>query len=552
MQPVSGRTAWAVPATLFLVALGVRLLTIAWIEFPPTEPSLYYLDVARNLVQGHGLTTDVLWSYASPPLELPRPAFDLWLPLASIVAAVPMLFLGTSATAGQLGGVILGALLAPLAWAVASEAVRLDVLDTRRGRSVAITAGLLAAVLGPWLVATAAPDSTLPFTVLAVLAALLMSRMLLADATAGVARRRWRSGLMLGVVLGLTYLARQEVVWLGVTFLLLCLPAVHRVAPGARLRSAACLVGPVALGGLLVIGPWLVRQQQTFGGSTLAQTLQNMFLLRNEQIFSIHDQPTLTGWLAQGVGGILGAPLRAMGSQLADTVLVAAFPVGVVGILSVVLLRRRSSLRRPSALVVLIASGVLTFLATALMFPVATLWGTFQHASGPLLLACVVASALGVDAGMARVSAWRGWPKVNVVVGPVALLALAVPVTLVQLSSVASSAATMERRLVAAGVALRQTGDDRGLPLMSDHPMSLAWVLDRRVMVLPDDPPGTLGELARETGVRTLIQFDERGRYPDALLAADGDACLAAPPTQVGLADDPAWLFRLDPGCALP
>jgi len=277
-----------------------------------------------------------------------------------------------------------------------------------------------------------------------------------------------------------------------------------------------------------------------------------MFLLRNEQIFSIHDRPTLSGWLGQGVVDILAAPLRAMANQLTDVILVGAFPVGAAGAVSTVLLRRRPSFRRPSALVVLLLSGALTFLATALLFPVATLWGTFQHASGPLLVGLIVASVLGVDAGMARVSRKRGWPKVNVIVGPIALLALAVPVAAVQLATVADSAATMERRLAAVRVVLGQTDDDAAQPLMSDHPMSLAWVLDRPVMVLPDDPPGTLAELARETGVRTLIVFDDRGRYPGELIRPTGPTCLAAPPERIGLADDPAWLFRLDPGCVTP
>jgi hypothetical protein len=541
---VSRRSSLLFPVVLFLIALGVRLLTIAWIEFPPTEGSLYYLDVARNLAQGHGLTTDVLWSYASPPLTLPRPAFDLWLPLASLVAAIPMLVAGTSTTAGQLGGAILGALLAPLAWAVATEAARLDDLDRRRTRALSITAGLLAAVLGPWLVATAAPDSAVPFTVLAVIASLLISRMLLRPTLPG-----WRAGLVLGIVLGLTYLARQEVVWLGLTFLVLSAGPLRRIAAGDRLRASLVLLGPIVLGGLLVVVPWLIRQQATFGGSATAQALENMFLLRNEQIFSIHDRPTVGAWLGQGIGAIVAAPLRAMGSQLTDTVLVGAFPVGLLGILSAILLRRRPSLRRPSALVVLLLSGTLTFLASAVLFPVATLWGTFLHASGPLLMGCIVASVLGVDAAMTRVSQKRGWPKVNVIVGPVALLALAIPVAIVQLASVADSASTMERRIEAVQVALRQTDDDPALPLMSDHPMSLAWVLDRPVMVLPDDPPTTLGELARDTGVRLLLEFDDVGRYPDALVVPSGPTCLAADPQQIGLAEDPAWLFRLDAGC---
>ena len=126
------------PALLFLLAFVVRIMAIGWVGFPPTEGSLYYLDVARNLVQGHGLTTDVLWSYATPPLSLPRPAFDLWLPLASVIAAVPMAIAGTAHQVGQLGGALLGACLAPLTWAVAREATRVDGLDSRRSTSVSV------------------------------------------------------------------------------------------------------------------------------------------------------------------------------------------------------------------------------------------------------------------------------------------------------------------------------------------------------------------------------------------------------------------------------
>ena len=183
-----------IPLSLFVVAVMARLLTISAVPFPPTEGSLYYLDVARNLVTGQGLTTDVLWSYASPPLTLPRPAFDLWLPLASLVAAVPMLVAGTGHHAGQFGGVLLGALIAPLTWAVAREAARVNGLDERRRAAAAIASGLLAAVLGPWLVATAAPDSTVPFTILATTSALLMSRMLLRRAPADTVEGGPRGG----------------------------------------------------------------------------------------------------------------------------------------------------------------------------------------------------------------------------------------------------------------------------------------------------------------------------------------------------------------------
>ncbi len=540
----------AAPIGLFLVAVAVRLVVVAWIPFPPTEGSLYYLDAARNLVEGRGLATDVLWSYATPPWDLPRPAFDLWLPVTSLVAAVPMLIAGTSAQAGQVGGLLLGSLLAPLAWVVARDAGAIDGLSDRRRNAAGIAAGLLAAILGPWLVATAAPDSTIPFAVLGTLDALLIARLLRQGNDRPPGHGHGRLALLLGLMLGLTYLARQEVVWIGLTLVLLALPTLRRAGRGERVRAAVRLLGPVVVGGLVLVVPWLLRQQLTFGGGGgISQAIDNMFLLRNEQIFSIHDEPTIGAWLAQGIGDIVGAWGRAVATQTVDTVALGAFPVGVVGIVSVVALRHRASLRTPSALVVLLVSGALTFFASALLFPVATLWGTFAHASGPLLMGLLVASVLGADALMTRISIRRGWDPVNVIVGPAALLALALPMTLLQITTVAGSGRDLQRRILAVGTALEARG---GVPplLMSDQPMSVSWLLDRPVMVLPNDPPATLAELSRATGVETILLFQEdRGLYPDALTGPDA-SCVARPAERIGDAENPAWLVVIDPACA--
>lgn len=550
---------WAAPIALYLIALVIRLAVTAWVQFPPTEGSLYYLDVARNLASGHGLVTNVQWSYATPPMGVPRPAFDLWLPLASFVNALPMLVLGATHQAGQVGMSLLGATLAPLAWAVTREAGSIDALGPRRTGAAALGAGLLVALFGPWLVATAGPDSTVPFAVLGTLSALLIARLLRPDgATAGSRATAGRlvPGLVLGLTLGLTYLARQEVVWIGLVLVLLAAPRIAREARGTHLATAVRLLGPVVVGALALVVPWLVRQQLTFGGSAAGQVVDNMLLLRNEQIFAIHDTPTLAAFLAQGIGGIVANIARAVGMQATDTILLGAFPVGIVGVVAVVGLRRRRALRTPSALVVLLASGAITFGATALLFPVATLWGTFQHASGPLLVGLIVSAVLGMDAVMTRISVARGWDPVNVIVGPAALVALMLPVTLIQLVSVRGSALDMQRRIVAVGLALdAATADpddptgDAVAPLVSDHPMSLAWVLERPVLVLPDDPPAILGELADTTGARQLVILGARGRYPEVLLHPTGDTCVAEAPVQVGLADAPAWLFRLDPEC---
>ncbi len=549
-----GVAVWVAPVVLYLLALGVRLAVTAWVPFPPTEGSLYYLDVARNLVTGEGLVTNIQWSYATEPMGVPRAAFDLWLPLASFINALPMLVLGATHQAGQLGMAFLGATIAPLTWGVAREAGALDGLGARRTGAAAIGAGVLAALLGPWLVATAGPDSTVPFAVLGTLDALLIARLL---QLARDGRPTTRAGFAVGLALGLTYLARQEVVWIGLAMVVLAVPFIRRL-DGARARAAVRLLGPVVVGGLVLVVPWLVRQRRTVGGGSAGQIVDNLLLLRNEQIFAIHDTPTLGAFLAQGIGGILGNVGRAGATQLVDTVVLSAFPVGVVGIVALIGLRRRPSLRTPSALVVLLLSGAITFVATAVLFPVATLWGTFQHASGPLLVGLVVTAVLGLDAVMTRISVARGWDPVNVIVGPAALIALTIPVTLIQLTSVRGSAMEMERRIEAVALALdadTASADDAAAdgvaPLVSDHPMSLSWVLERPVLVLPDDPPAVLGELARMTGARQLVVFDTRGRYPEVLLHPTGATCIAEAPVRVGLVDEPAWLFRLDPGCAV-
>ena len=96
----------------------------------------------------------------------------------------------------------------------------------------------------------------------------------------------------------------------------------------------------------------------------------------------------------------------------------------------------------------------------------------------------IVAAVLGLDAVMTRISIARGWDPVNVIVGPAALIALTVPVTLIQLASVRGSALDMERRIEAVAVALdaaaataQDPAADLAAPLVSDHPMSLAWLL---------------------------------------------------------------------------
>ena len=80
-----------IPLLLFAVALAVRGFLIATFPDPAYPDSSYYVDVARSIAGGHGLTVDFIWIFAevgnripaNPVLPIPSNAH--WLPLASLV-----------------------------------------------------------------------------------------------------------------------------------------------------------------------------------------------------------------------------------------------------------------------------------------------------------------------------------------------------------------------------------------------------------------------------------------------------------------------------------
>jgi hypothetical protein len=548
--------AWLVPLGLFLLALVVRLAVIPLVAFAPTEGSQYYVGVAANLVGGQGLVSDAVWSYATPPQVVPKPAFELWLPMATLVAALPMALMGATLAAAQAGMALLGAAVAPLAWFAGREAAAVSGLDARRVRAVAITSGLVAAVLAPFVTAVAGPDSTTPFLVFGTLAAVVAPRALPSRTSATA--RPWLAPLGFGIALGLAYLARQEAIWIALAWLFLLAIDLRRSRPGRVLRRGVRALWPVAVGGLLVVGPWLIRNVVDLGGPLPGQAVENLWLRRNEDIFAWLDRPTAAGYLGRGAGALLGDRVDAVIHQLVSVLVTPAFPVGLLGLVAIGALRRSPALRGPTTLAMLLLSGGLMFVATALLFPVATRWGTFLHSAGPLLVGLIVATALAGDAVMARISVRRAWGQVNVVLVPIALLAVTVPLLALQLLIVSRQADALGARFAATAIHLASlTGvgadEEAGRPVyLTDHPMWLAETTGAFAIALPDEPLPSVADLARTFGVAWIVLFDEDGRYPSELLAPDAAYCLTEDPRPIGPADDPVVLARIAPECTGP
>jgi hypothetical protein len=543
-----------IPIGLYLLALAIRLLVAGEMPFPTTEPSAFYTGVAQNLVAGDGLVTNALWSYATPPLEIPRPAFTLWLPMSTFVSAAAMPVLGSTFWAAQVGTSLLGALVAPLAWAIAQEAARTQGLEARRRRATAVASGLLAAVLSPLVLGSVVPDSYMPFTVFVLIAALLIPRVIgVRDGKTDAAAPSVLAGLGLGLAMGLAYLARQEAVWLGLTVLLMLAWAARGQPAGTRLRGSVDRLWPVVVGGLIVVVPWLARNWVEFGSPLPGQAVENMFLVANEDIYAFRDRPDAATYLDQGLATVLWNPIAAAWDNVLGAILLPAFPVGVAGLISLVGMRHSAALRRPTALVAVLASALLTFVSTMLLFPVATLWGTFLHSSGPLLVGLCVVASLGGDALMTRLSELRGWEKPNVILAPVALVGTAGLLLVFQVSVFADLATSAERRYEALARSIDATAAAEGIPVpdvvIADRPVWVAAALDGNAVALPDEDLDSILELSEAFDTPWVVVMDERGRYPDALLTDAARACLDADPVRIESGEDEAWLFRLAEAC---
>jgi hypothetical protein len=235
-------------------------------------------------------------------------------------------------------------------------------------------------------------------------------------------------------------------------------------------------------------------------------------------------------------------------------------PVGLIGLLSLLAIRRSDALKGATAHRALIVSGLVTYLVTSLLFPVATRWGTFLHASGPLLVGLIVVGMIGLDGAVARLSAMRRWERPNPWLAPIVVLALAGSLGLFQVIFLGAQSRTAETRITAVSRALEAVpgfaaapaaGDPpaRSAALITDHPIWLAEVLRRPVIALPDEPIDALALLARDFGTSFVLVMDERGRYPGALTLPDAAGCFSHERLPVPHADAEAQLFVLDGDC---
>jgi 4-amino-4-deoxy-L-arabinose transferase-like glycosyltransferase len=513
------------PVGLFLLALAVRAVLAALNPDPGYPDSAYYVDIARTIAAGKGFSENFLWTFidvggripANPHLPVPSNAH--WAPLASIVQVPFVWLLGPTQLASLLPFVLVGALAAPLGWAIARDAGSAPLVQ--------VGAGILGAVPGLATVFTAQPDNFGLTMVLGGSALWLTSRGL---------RGHARSFVAAGLLVGLATLARTD------GLLLAAAPAAAvawdrwrawrarpgsvtvRGLPGPPAIPLAAVVGCV-LAFFVVVGPWWIRQLAVFGSLSPSTGAGILWLRSFAELNSVTAPRTLSAFLAQPLGDLVGS--RVMGFAAAIgiylTLVCAVFlaPFAAIG-----WWRRRRSVETGPWLV----AAVVLLLVSGLLFAIHVPNGQFLHAS----VALAPHTYWLAMEGLMAVAGWASARRRSLEAGRLAsVLTVGVLAVVIAGSALAADvvgsgwqSTLADRRLLADAIDRLAAPGDR---LMSEDSSTFEYLTGHGGIVSPDDPLPVIEQAARAYDVRWLI-VERNGAVRALTPLLDG----AAPPDWLG------------------
>lgn len=503
---------------LYAFALLVRLVLIALYPDPAYVDSFYYVNVARALHGGQGFTIDFIWTFvdvggalpANPVLPIPSNAH--WMPLAALVQVPFLAVLGANAVASALPFALIGALAAPLTWALAGEA--------GARREVRIGAALLVAVPAASLVFMAQPDNFALFQPIVVGALWLGARGLKGDA---------RSFAAAGFLVGLAMLARNDGILVGGALGLLFSWERLRAWRAGRPASIPWWSAVACLGlFVLVMAPWWARQLAVFGSISPSSASGRILWIRSlAEMNSIEGHPTIASFFRQDAGSLASSRLVGLGQAVVSYVVLVAgvvlAPFMVIG----AWLRRRSVDFAP-----FLVYGLILFGFSALVSAVHVPNGTFIHSAVALAPHSYVLALEGVAAAVAWAAARRtGWD-----VSGATRVFVAGAVGLTMFAGIFFSFPTRETWArerdikVAVGAALTAAGATPDEVVMSLDTGGVKYWTGHPGVVAPADPIETIERVARAYGARWLL-VERRDLVPALVPILDGAAL-------------PAWVGR--------
>jgi hypothetical protein len=489
---------------LTALALVARILAAWLVPSPPYVDAAYYTLVAERLAGGDGFSVPVLWSFLevggrlpAQPM-LPLPSNGHWMPLTSIVAALPMLLVGADWRAGQAAMVILSTALVPLTYLIGWE--------LWHSRWVAVPAALLAVFAGPLLVMYPLVESFAVFGVAgggalyASLRAMRSARpaawLIAAGALVGLATLARVDGLLLAVAPATAWFLRRQEGSVGI---------------GAAIFSACAA--------LLVMAPWLIRDMVVFGSPLPSAGGHTLWIRTYNEQFSIGHQPGPATWLAAGPWEIVLSRLASWGELLGRTLSLAGGLFGVTFLVGLWLNRGRRELAPFTVY------WVVMFVTMGLVFTFHAPKGAFLHSAPawlPVALPLAVASVAPAATAVARFWRFLGRPATHrflVVAGLVGAVVV----------SLGSSAALLGlwrsdvQRLEAAAGYLRDAASPNDVVMTLD-PARLYLLTGNPGVAPPFDPFDVVGTVVQVYDVRWVVVTLQGDETRDPLGLWDGAA----------------------------
>ena len=490
-------TAMRIAAGLYLLAFVVRAIAIAHFPDPAYPDSFYYVDVARQLAAGHGLNVDMIWAFvdvggrlpANPHLPIPSNAH--WMPLASFVQWPFIALFGQAATwAPDVPFALVGALAAPLTWAIAREAGARP--------SVQLGAGILAAIPGLLTPFMAQPDNFGLYETL-VAGAILLT-------TIALKRGDGRAFALAGLLVGFATLARNDgVLVAGMLGLAVAWDRWRAWRSGGRRRAVipAWAIVAAAAGFLVVMGPWYARQLLLFGSLSPSSSSGRILFIRSmSDMNSIVSDVSIRAFLSQGIGSLVTS--RVLGLVAA----VGIFAVLVCGVVLVPFLLIGSWARRQSLdFGPFFVYAAILFAFSAIVSAIHVPGGTFIHSAVALAPHTYVLALEGIAVAVGWVARRRrAWDPVRasrVFVGGAVALTVGLAAFYTPVVHAAWAAAADPR--LEAGAWLDAHGAPTTDRLMSIDASGFRYLTGHPGVVTVDDSLATIESVARAYDIRWLV-----------------------------------------------
>jgi 4-amino-4-deoxy-L-arabinose transferase-like glycosyltransferase len=515
---------------LFGGAAAVRLALAAQVVFPPLGDAAYYISIAQRLYAGRGLTAGIIWSYQPPPPTVVGPSNDYWGPLPSVVEWLSFRVFGNHLYAALLPGVLAGAAPVALTYLCGRRVLRAWLLaggvETARAERhadwLALGASLLLAVNAELTYQSVMGDSSMLYGIVAFPAILLWQRALrppgATDAPSPWDRAwGWHGGSAAawaaGILLGAAYLTRGSIVFLALAFAGWWIWRFSRQpwASGAsdRQRLVGAALALVA-GAALVIAPWLVREQLTFGHLVSPAAGGNALAFSIEEFADYGTSPTWATLWQHGLAANLALRADALWDALHHVTDFLFYPTCVPALFGLWLLARRQATAAFGLLNLLVL-----ILGFALLFPAVSLFGGYYHSVAsvaPFL-------AWGYVSGVYVVARWlrqRLPLRASLAPALVAIPVLLQAIILALAAPAIGAGAQHDARVYAAISAWLHAHHAR--VVMTTESSSLNYASGIPAIELPAaQSPSVAYACARRYGAQYLVMIGPSGAYPQIL-----------------------------------